>query len=339
MVGEKRFAITKTPLRLSFAGGGTDIPDYYRTYGTGAVVSGAMNRYVYAAINENFYENSIKVRYAKVENDVTDVNEIEHPSVRESLRLLGITNGVEVTAIADIPSRGTGLGSSSSFAVGLLNALHAYKGDKTSPKSLAEEAIKVEREILKEAGGKQDQYIAAFGGIRLMEFKKDDTVDVSGVKIGRKELGELEKHLLLMYTGKERSSSTIHVKQASEVGSHVDSYRKMVELAHEQFEAFESGKWQETGRLLHENWMLKKTLASGISDQYIDRLYNTALQNGAEGGKIMGAGGGGFLLFFADPDKHQQIINALPELKAEHFSFDMEGSRVIYNQGDPGIGL
>lgn len=332
--GEKKVVITRTPFRLSFAGGGTDIPDYYRNYGTGAVVSGAMNKYTYVVISEYFYENSIKARYAKTENDVTNVNEIEHPSIRESLKLLGVTKGVQITSIADIPSKGTGLGSSSSFAVGLLNALHAYKGEEASQKQLAEEAIRVERDILKEAGGKQDQYIAAFGGLRFMEFNRDGTVDVRKVKISKKDLGELERHLLLMYTGKERSSSTIHVRQASEVSSHVDTYKKMAELARKQFEALENGKWRETGRLLHENWMLKKTLASGISDTYIDRLYNTALENGAEGGKIMGAGGGGFLLFFADPSKHQQIIDSLPELKVDNFSFNMEGSKIIYRQGD-----
>ena len=241
MVGERRVVITRTPFRLSFAGGGTDIPDYYKMYGTGAVVSGAMNKYIYITISENFYENSIVVRYTKTENDVTNVNEIEHPSIRESLKMLGVTKGVQITSIGDVPSRGTGLGSSSSFAVGLLNALHVYRGENTSPKRLAEEAIRVERDILKEAGGKQDQYIAAFGGLQLMEFKKDDTVDVRGVKISKRDLSNLEKHLLLMYTGKERSSSAIHVKQTSEIGSHVDSYRKMVELAHKQFDAFENG--------------------------------------------------------------------------------------------------
>lgn len=333
MVGEKKVVISRTPFRVSFAGGGTDIPDYYKNYGTGAIVSGAMSKYTYVTISEYFYENSIRARYSKTENDVTDVNQIEHPSIRESLKLLGVTKGVQVTSIADIPSKGTGLGSSSSFAVGLINALHAYKGESATPKELAEEAIHVERDILKEAGGKQDQYIAAFGGIQLMEFKRDGKVDIKGVKISKKDLSELEKHLLLMYTGKERSSSALHVKQASEVSSHVDAYKKMAELAHRQFDAFENGKWRDTGKLLHENWMLKKTLASGISDEYIDRLYNTALKNGAEGGKIMGAGGGGFMLFFADPDKHAKIIEALPELKQESFGFDSDGSKIIYSQG------
>ncbi len=334
MRGEKRYIVTRTPLRISFAGGGTDIPDYYKNYGDGAVVSAGLNKYVYVTVKDYFYGNSIKVHYTQVENDVTNVNEVHHPSVRESLKYLGITKGLEISSLADVHSKGTGLGSSSSFAVGLLNALHAYKGEKIMPKELADEAIHIERNVLKEAGGKQDQYIAAYGGIRLMIFKKDDTVEVKTANLSKEDLNGLESHLLLMYTGKERSSTTIHTKQAVGVSERIDSYKKMVDLAHKQYDAFQNGKWQETGKLLHENWLLKKTLASGISDAYIDRLYDTALENGAEGGKIIGAGGGGFFLFFAAPDKHEKIIEALPELTPEPFSIEPEGSKVIYRQGE-----
>ena len=335
MPGERRAVITKTPFRISFAGGGTDIPSYYKNFGTGAVLSGAMNRYVLVSVHQYFFENSVSVRYSKIEDDVTNVNEVHHPSVREILKFLGVTKGVQISTIADMPAGGTGIGSSSAFAVGLLNAIHAWKGDKVSEKQLAEEAIHIEREVLKEAGGKQDQYTAAFGGLLLMEFFKDDTVNVKKVEINEKDLRELEKHLLFMYSGKERSSNNIHAKQAAEVSSHIDAYKKMAELAHKQCEVLENGKWQETGKLLHENWMLKKTLAGGISDPYIDRVYNTALKNGAEGGKIMGAGGGGFFLFYADPDKHQQIVDAIPEFRYEQLGIEKDGSKVIYTQGDP----
>lgn len=335
MNSEKRVVFTKTPFRLSFAGGGTDIPDYYKKYGPGAVVSAAMNKYMYVTASQYFFENSIRARYTQLENDVTNVNEVHHPSIRESLRFLGVTKGIQITSIADIPSKGTGLGSSSSFAVGLLNALHAYKGDNATKKQLAEEAIHIEREVLKEAGGKQDQYVAAFGGIISMKFKSDDTVDVKSIDMKKEELADLERHLLLMFTGKERNSPTIHSRQAAEVSEHVETYRKMVNLAQKQAEAFESGRWEETGKLLHENWLLKKTLTSGISDPYMDRLYNTALENGAEGGKIMGAGGGGFFLFFADPDKHEKIVDSLPELRVEPMGIGQEGSKVIYMQGEP----
>lgn len=333
MVDQKKFILTRTPFRFSFAGGGTDIPDFYRNHGPGAIVSGAMNRYVYINVKDYFFENSVRVHYSKVENDVTNVNEIQHPLMRECLKYLGITKGVELSSVADIPSKGTGLGSSSAFTVGLLKGLHAWKGEEIDPKQLAEEAIHIERVILKEAGGKQDQYVPAFGGLLLMEFNRDDTVNVKKVEMGKNEFNDLEKHLLMMYTGKERSSSAIHTKQATGVADHIDDYKKMVELAYKQYDALQNGKWQETGKLLHENWMLKKKLADGISDTYLDRLYNTALENGAEGGKIMGAGGGGFFMFFADPDKHQKIIEALPELRPEPFSFEMEGSKAVYAQG------
>ncbi len=331
---QKRVVITRAPFRLTFAGGGTDIPDYYKNYGDGASVNASMNRYAYIMVAESFHENTIRVRYTTSENDVTNIDEVQHPSIRESLRFLGVTKGIEIATLADIPSKGTGVGSSSTFTVGLLHALHAYKGDEVTPEQLAKEAIHIERGVLKEAGGKQDQYIAAYGGIRLMVFKKDDTVDVKDVGLGKKEVGELERHLLLMYTGKERKASALEQKKVSTMSEHLDSYKKMAELAHKQYDAFQKGRWQETGKLLHENWLLKKTLASGVSDPYIDRLYGTAIENGAEGGKLLGAGGGGFFLFYANPDKHEKIIEALPELKPEPFGFELEGSKVVYSQGE-----
>lgn len=333
MGSEKKLIITRTPFRVHFAGAG-DMADYYKNYGDGAFVNAAINRYTYVTVKDYFYENSLRAHYAQVENDVTNLDEINHPSIRESLRLLGITKGIEINSTADMPSRGTGLGSSSSFAVGLLNALHVHKGESATQVQLAEEAVHIEREVLKEAGGKQDQYIAAFGGIKLMIFKKDNTVDVRDVKMDKKDMAELERHLLFIYTGKERVSHNIHTKQDSEVGKHLDAYRKSVGLAYKQYEALQDGRWQETGRILHENWTLKKTFADNISDTYLDRLYKTAMENGAEGGEIMGAGGGGFFLFFADPDKHERIIEALPELKPMQIGFEMEGSKVIYKQGN-----
>lgn len=335
MDSHKRVVITRTPFRISFAGGGTDIPDYYRRFGTGAVLSGAMNRYMFVSAHQYFFRDKIRIHYARAENDVADVNEVQHPSIRECLKLTGIKSGIQISSVADIPSKGTGLGSSSSFAVGLLNALHVWKGESATGKQLAEEAIYIERTALKEAGGKQDQYVAAYGGLLLMEFKKDDTVAVRQVDISKGNLKDLERHLLLMYTGKERNSSDIHVKQAGEVGSHIQAYQKMAEIAYSHCDALENGRWDETGKFLHENWMLKKTLAGGISDPHIDSIYNTAMQNGAEGGKMIGAGGGGFMLFYADPDKHHKIIEALPQMRTEPFEFEEGGSSVIYSQGDP----
>ena len=333
MVNEERVAITRTPLRVSFAGGGTDIPQYYRTYGTGAVLSGAMNKYVYVSAHRCFFKDSIRVHYSKVENDVTDVNDIQNPVIREILKLTGVTKGIELSTVADVPARGTGVGSSSSFAVGLLNAVHSWKGERVDKKTLAEEAVHIEREVLKEAGGKQDQYVAAYGGLLLMEFFKDESVRIRQVNISKGDLSELEKHILLLYTGKERRSADIHVRQAGEIDRHVKEYKMMAELAYRQCEALESGNWMETGKLLHQNWMLKKTLAEGISDPYTDNIYETALKNGAEGGKILGAGGGGFMIFFADPDRHQDIMDAIPGFRQEGFGFGFEGTKIIYSQG------
>ena len=332
---EKRVVIGRTPLRISFAGGGTDIPDYYKNYGNGYVISAAAKKYVYIEANQYFFENSIRIHYSKVESDVTNINEVQHPVIKEALKLLGITKGIEISTVADVPSRGIGLGSSSSFTVGLLNVLHNWKGEAVSKEKLAEEAVHIERNVLKEAGGKQDQYVAAYGGLLFMEFLKDDSVKVRKVEISKSDLNELEKYILLLYTGKERSSAAIHVQQAGTVKDHIEAYKRMSELAYAQCEALENGKWRETGKLLHENWNLKKTLAPGISDPYIDRVYETAIRSGAEGGKIMGAGGGGFMMLFADPDKHQKIIDSIPEFKPEPFGFEPNGSEIIYTQGDP----
>ncbi len=335
MSSDKRVVITKTPFRLSFAGGGTDIPEYYKRFGTGAVVSGALNKYVFTGAHQYFFEDKIRIHYARTENDIDNVNDIQHPSIRECLKLMKIKSGIQISSVADIPSKGTGLGSSSSFAVGLLNALHNWKGNKSDSAKLAEEAVYIERTALKEPGGKQDQYVAAFGGLLFMEFFKDDSVKIRRIKIKKGELRDLEKHLLLMYTGRERDAGTLEAKKVSGFASHAEALRRMADLARMQFEAFEDGRWMETGRLLHENWQLKRTLADGVSSDYIDRFYKTALENGAEGGKLMGAGGSGFLLFFADPDKHERIIDSLPELRPEPFALEPEGSKVIYSQGEP----
>ncbi|MEM2705885.1 MAG: kinase, partial [Thermoplasmata archaeon] len=178
MSNDFRLIITKTPLRITFTGGGTDIPAYYRKYGPGAVVSATINKYIYVTVAKNFYRDEIRVSYSKTENAIKNVDDIQHPTVRESLKLLDIKSGIQIISITEIPSRGTGLGSSSSFLVGLLNALHAWRGEAVPPKQIAEEAVKIEREILKEPGGKQDQYMAAFGGINLMEFFPDENVSV-----------------------------------------------------------------------------------------------------------------------------------------------------------------
>ena len=320
--------MSRTPLRITFVGGGTDIPSYYREYGPGAVVSASIDKYIYVAVNKKF-DSKIRVSYSVTEI-VDSVDDIKHPTVREAMKLLDIDGGVEIVSISDIPSRGTGLGSSSTFLVGLLNALHAYKGEHASSLQLAEEAVKIEREILGEPGGKQDQYMAAYGGIQFMEFHQDERVSVKPVIMNEEMRANLQSNLLLLYTGRERSSTDIHRVQAASVANKLESYHLMKGMAFEMFDAMCNGSNDEIGKLLHRNWEQKRQLANGITDSNIDRWYETALSNGARGGKMIGAGGGGFLLLYAPHDKQQDTFDALPELKPEPFSIEYDGSRIIF---------
>lgn len=325
---KKRMIMSRTPLRITFVGGGTDIPSFYRNYESGAVVSASINKYIYVAVNKKF-DSKIRVSYAVTEI-VDRVDDIKHPSVREALKLLNIDGGIEIVSISDIPSRGTGLGSSSTFLVGLLNALHAFKGEHASPKQLAEEAVLIERDILKEAGGKQDQYMAAYGGIQFMEFFPDERVAIKPVIMTEESRNQLQSNLLLFYTNRERSSAAIHKVQADGVDSKVDSYKFMRGLAFEMFDSMSKGNIRDVGNLLHKNWEHKKSLATGISDEKIDEWYSLALENGASGGKMIGAGGGGFLLLFAPENAHERIGHSLPELKEEEFRIEYDGSRIIF---------
>lgn len=320
--------MSRTPLRITFVGGGTDIPSYYRNYDSGAVVSASINKYIYVAVNKKF-DSKIRVSYSVTEI-VDHVDDIKHPTVREAMKLLEIDGGVEIVSISDIPSRGTGLGSSSTFLVGLLNALHAYKGEHASPLQLAEESVRIEREILGEPGGKQDQYMAAYGGIQFMEFHRDERVSIKPIIMSEESRNILQANLLLLYTNRERSSTDIHKVQASRVSSKFESYNLMRGLAFDMFGTMCNGNISNVGGLLHRNWEQKRSLADGISDPMIDRWYETALDNGAIGGKMIGAGGGGFLLLFAPEEAHQGIVNSLPDLKQENFNIEYDGSRIIF---------
>jgi len=324
---------SRTPLRITLAGGGTDIPAYYRKYGPGAVVSATINKYIYVTVAKNFYKDEIRVSYSKTENAIKDVEKIEHPTVREALKLLDIKSGIQVVSITEIPSRGTGLGSSSSFLVGLLNALHAWRGEAASAKQLAEEAIKIEREILKEPGGKQDQYMAAFGGIQLMEFFPDETVSLKQTLLNLEDRKALKDNLIMLYTGRERNSTKIHEEQMIKVEEKVENYNRMRDLAYRTYEKLSCNKWYELGELLDENWKLKRELSKNISDNEIDSWYEMAKKAGAIGGKLMGAGGGGFFLFFIDPEKRENLKRKLNQLKEEPFNFEPFGSRILYMEG------
>ena len=320
--------ISRTPLRISFAGGGTDLKSFYELE-PGAVLSTAIDKYIYITVNKKF-DHRIRLSYSKTEI-VDTVNEIQHDLVRESMKLTGVTSGIEITSIADIPSRGTGLGSSSSFTVGLLNALYAYKGESASAERLADEACYIEIEKVKEPIGKQDQYIAAYGGLQFIEFMPDDQVFVDPVICKKETKQKLQKHLLLLYTGITRKANTILTEQKSNSASKRDTLSAMRKLADELHKVLREGKnINQVGELLHEGWNLKKQMASGISNPEINELYELALKKGALGGKILGAGGGGFLLLFCPQNKRTAVKNALANLQETPFKLEPQGSKIIY---------
>ena len=322
-----KMVMTRAPLRITFVGGGTDLPFYYEKRNYGAVVSSAINKYIYVTVNRKF-DSSIRVSYSKTEI-VDSVDRIEHPTIRESLRLLGIENGIEIVSISDIPSRGTGLGSSSTFLVALLHALHSYKGEFVSAEELAREAVRVEREILKEEGGEQDQYIAAYGGTNLMKFRNDGSVEMVNAVSHDSNLKRIEESLLLLYTNRERSSTEIHKDQIENSHEKMNVYDEMKKLADETLKAICDGDIGTLGELMHRNWIMKRSLSSRISDGWIDEKYERALKLGAKGGKLVGAGGGGFLLLVAEPEKHANIAKELGLRKVD-FRFSQFGSRVIF---------
>lgn len=288
--------ISRTPLRISFVGGGSDIAAYYNQ-SPGAVVSTAINKYIYITVNKKF-DKRIRASYSKTEN-VDTADQIEHPLIRECLKKVGIERGIEVTSMSDIPGEGTGLGSSSSYTVGLLNALYAYVGKYASAEKLARDACEVEIEILKDPIGKQDQYIAAYGGLQFIQFLSDGNVDVSPIICSPEVKKTIEENCLLLYTGLTRSSGKILARQSKNMKDDVDKrvvMIQMVSLAHEMQRLLNNNLTKEFGDLLHESWILKRKMADGVTSEGIDRWYEIAKKNGVEGGKILGAGGGGFLL-------------------------------------------
>jgi D-glycero-alpha-D-manno-heptose-7-phosphate kinase len=322
--------ISQTPFRISFAGGGSDLSAYYQEYG-GAVVSTAIDKYIYVTISRKF-DQSLRVSYSHTE-EVERASQLQHPIVREGMAMLGIEGGLEITSVADIPSRGTGLGSSSSFAVGLLHALHAIQGKHVSAGQLADEACRIEIERCGEPIGKQDQYAAAFGGLNFIRFLRDGSVQVEPIVLTRDARQELEKHFLLFYTGITRSASVILTRQSEELSKHsgkIEAMQKMVGCAEDLREALWKGNFDSLGSILHENWILKQSLADGIGTGQINAWYGRALKAGALGGKLLGAGGGGFLLFFAPLHKHTAILSSLSDLRLVPFTMEARGSRIVF---------
>ena len=323
--------VSKTPLRMSFVGGGSDIPSFYKE-DIGAVLSTAIDKYIYVMVNKKF-DGKIRLSYSKTEL-VNNVGEIEHPLVKEALKLASISGGIEIASMADIPSRGTGLGSSSSFTVGLLNALYAYKNSFSSKELLAQKACDIEIIHCNEPIGKQDQYAAAYGGFNLIRFYPNENVSVDPVICSKETLRVMEDSIIVFYTGKTRSASQILRQQTSNLLTPESKslVRRMVELTFDLKNAIERGELENFGDILNENWALKTQLSNGISNSDIEDWYSRGIKAGAYGGKLLGAGNGGFLMFFADPEKHSVIKNALSDLRHIDFGFDQDGTKIIFYQ-------
>jgi len=322
--------ISKTPLRMSFVGGGSDLPVFYRKYG-GAVVSTAINKFVYVTVNQKF-DDRIRLSYSKTE-DAKSAEKIKHPLVREALQMLRVRGGVEITSIADIPAKGTGLGSSSSFTVGLLNALHAFANRYASAEKLAQESCTIEIERCGEPIGKQDQYAAAFGGFNLIQFNSDDSVSVEPIICKRETIRQLQENIVVFYTGITRSASALLKTQSASMASDKakqKAMKRMVELAHALKTELQKNNLEAFGEIIHENWELKRSLTAGVSNSTIDDWYDRARKAGAVGGKLLGAGSGGFLMFYAPRDRHESLAHKLPELRRVDFRFEPQGSKIIF---------
>lgn len=323
--------VSKTPLRMSFVGGGSDLPAFYREE-MGAVLSTSIDKYMYICVNKKF-DGSIRISYTKTE-EVERREEVEHPLVREALDLVGIEGGIEIASMADIPSKGSGLGSSSTYTVGLLNALYAYRNQFASKEQLASQACEIEIDRCGEPIGKQDQYAAAYGGLNLIRFHPDDSVSVDPVICKPSLLQEMEDSTLVFFTGRTRSASAVLSNQSAAMRT-TDRrmlMRRMVQLAFEMKEQLESGTLEYLGSLLDENWRLKAQLTSGITDPQIDAWYATGIANGALGGKLLGAGNGGFMMFYAPKEGHAQIKAALSDLEPVKFRFDRTGAQIVFYQ-------
>ena len=323
--------ISKTPLRISFVGGGTDYKDFYK-HQQGMVISATINKYVYVIVNKRF-EGNIRLNYTKTEI-VDHVDQLQHELIKEAMKLTGADSGVDITTIADIPGWGTGLGSSSSVTVGALNALYAFRGKHKSAEELAKEACKIEIDILGGPNGKQDQYIVAYGGLNALTFKSNEEVSVEEILISDDKKNEFNSNLLLFYTGKTRKAHAILSEQKINTKNNMGSLVKMKNLAKEMKKCLTKHQLNKIGELLHKNWLEKKQLATEITNSEIDFLYQKAIKNGALGGKICGAGGGGFLLFYCEPQKQKQVKKVLSDLRELKFQFEPRGSEIIFTHKD-----
>jgi D-glycero-alpha-D-manno-heptose-7-phosphate kinase len=322
--------ITRSPLRISLGGGGTDLPSYYRKY-EGFLISAAIDKYVYINLHDTFVDNLI-IKYSKME-EVNRIDDIKHPIIRESLKLLGFeARYLEIASLADIPA-GTGLGSSGSFTCSLLKALHAHKNNIITPADLAEQACHIEIDILREPVGKQDQYTSAFGGINCFTFSRDDRVRAEKLNISQETLYNLEDHLLLFFSGYSRSASKVLKEQDDKSKNNdtsmIDNLHFVKELGYKSKIAFEQGDLEEFANLMNVHWEHKKQRSEAMSNNRINSWYDVAMKSGALGGKLIGAGGGGFLMFYTEDTKKLRHSMAHEGLQEVRFRFDFEGSKVV----------
>ncbi|MDO8561315.1 MAG: kinase [bacterium] len=326
--------ITQTPLRISFFGGGTDYPEYYRVSG-GETLAASINQYTTVTVHPltQFVDYSVRVHYSQLET-VKEISEIEHTTARECMRLLGIPGGIEIYYSDDLPAR-TGLGSSSAATVGLLHALHTLKGESVSQEQLAVEAVRVEQEMVKDRVGSQDQYICALGGFRHLQFHQDGTIETSLVSVAPERLHALQERLMLVYTGKQRNAHDVldeqqERTQAGKNDAHLAGMKKLVARGIDVLKG--SGDLGEFGFLLHEGWELKRKLSNKVTTAQVDEFYERARAAGASGGKLLGAGGGGFLLLFAEPEMRARVKDALSELNEAPFAFERGGSQLVFHR-------
>ena len=324
-------------MRISFVGGGTDQPNFYRKHG-GAVISSAIDKYVYVVVNRTPLINKVSARYS-ISETVDHSSKLQHTRIKAALMDLGIEKGLEIASFASLPAK-TGIGSSSSFSVALMKALHAYKGKKIDKREAAEAASRLEIELLGEPIGKQDQYAAAFGGFNVFTFNPDGSVTVEPVLIDYKKRLELEDHLLVFFTGITRHASSVLTEQKSNIDKTTGSLKEMAAMVPKFKAGLMQGDFERLGNLLHQGWLKKKGLASGISSSVIDNLYEAGIADGAWGGKVLGAGGGGCLMFIAPLEKKEAIRktawsvakkNNLAEFQEIPIIFDQSGAEVLYN--------
>jgi len=319
--------IVQSPLRISLFGGGTDFPDFYLQEG-GCVLSTAIDKYIFVVIKKR-YDDKLRIGYTRTEM-VDSVDEIQHELIREALRVTGITKGVEITTMGDIPA-GSGLGSSSAVTVGALNAMYTHLGENIPASRLAREACEIEIERLKKPIGVQDQYISAFGGLRFIEFHTDGSIRVEPVALDGLLKRRLNENLLIFFTGITRQADTILAEQQVNISQRMAILHQMKQMAYTARRELEAGNIDALGYLLHESWLLKKQLASRISNGVIEEAYQAARSAGALGGKISGAGGGGFLLLYCPYERREAVRTALKDLQELPFQLEPDGSKVIFN--------